>query len=168
LGVERAKDTNYRSPLEVMRLAGDFLLLYSVPAVLASLLKDALTPGGGDDPEKLARKLIGEQISYMMGLMVGLREMTGAVQYATGTKQFDTSYGGPAGLRFFQELEKLTKQVNQGEMDRALARSLVNVGGIALALPSAQANRSIDGFLALKDGKTDNPAALVFGYDKGK
>jgi hypothetical protein len=168
LGVERAKETNYRSPLEVMHLAGDFLLLYSVPAVLASLLKDALTPGGGDDPEKLARKLIGEQISYLMGLMVGVREMTGAVQYATGTKQFDTSYGGPAGLRFFQELEKLAKQVNQGELNRALARSVVNVGGVLLALPSAQANRTIDGVAALQEGKTDNPAALLFGYDKGK
>jgi hypothetical protein len=168
LGVERAKETNYRDPLEVMRLAGDFLLLYSVPAVLSSLLKDALTPGGGDDPEKLARKLIGEQISYLMGLMVGVRELTGMVQYATGTKQFDTSYGGPAGLRFFQEVEKFAKQVNQGELDRALARSLVNVGGIVLKLPSAQFNRSVDGYLALKEGKTDNPAALLFGYDKGK
>lgn len=168
LGVERAKETNYRSPLEVMHLAGDFLLLYSVPAVLASLLKEALTPGGGDDPEKLARKLIGEQISYLMGLMVGVREMTGAVQYVTGTKQFDTSYGGPAGLRFFQELEKLAKQVNQGDLDRALARSVVNVGGVLLALPSAQVNRTIDGVVALQEGKTDNPAALLFGYDKGK
>jgi hypothetical protein len=167
LGVERAKETNYRSPLEVMHLAGDFLLLYSVPAVLASLLKDALTPGGGDDPEKLARKLIGEQISYLMGLMVGVREMTGAVQYVTGTKQFDTSYGGPAGLRFFQELDKLGKQIGQGELDRALARSLVNVGGVMLALPSAQINRTIDGIVAMNQGKTDNPAALLFGYDKG-
>jgi hypothetical protein len=150
-----------------MHLAGDFLLLYSVPAVLASLLKDALQPGDGEgDEEDLARKLIGEQISYMMGLMVGLREMTGAVQYATGTKQFDMAYGGPAGLRFFQELEKLGKQVDQGELDRALARSLVNVGGVALHLPSGQINRTVDGVIAMSEGKTDNPAALLFGVQK--
>ena len=167
LGVERSKATNYRSPLEVMHLAGDFLLLYSVPAVLASLLKDALQPGGGDeDGEELARKLIGEQISYMMGLMVGLREITGAVQYATGTKQFDMAYGGPAGLRFFQELDKMGKQVGQGELDRALARSVVNVGGVLLHLPSGQINRTVDGVIAMSEGKTDNPAALLFGVQK--
>ena len=166
LGVERAKATNYRSPLEVMHLAGDFLLLYSVPAVLASLLKSVLTPGGGDDEKELARKLIGEQISYLMGLMVGVREITGAVQYATGTKQFDMAYGGPAGLRFFQELDKLGKQIGQGELDRALARSVVNVGGVLLHLPSGQINRTIDGVVAMSEGKTDNPAALLFGVEK--
>ena len=166
LGVERAKATNYRSPLEVMHLAGDFLMLYSVPAVLASLIKSALTPGGGDDEEELARKLIGEQISYLMGLMVGVREVTGAVQYATGTKQFDMAYGGPAGLRFFQELDKLGKQVGQGELDRALARSVVNVGGVLLHLPSGQINRTIDGVIAVSEGTTDNPAAILFGVEK--
>lgn len=166
LGVERAKATNYRSPLEVMHLAGDFLLLYSVPAVLASLIKDALQPGGGDDEDELAKKLIGEQISYLMGLFVGLREITGAVQYATGTKQFDMAYGGPAGLRFFQELDKLGKQIGQGELDRALARSVVNVGGVLLHLPSGQINRTIDGVIAISEGQTDNPAALLFGVEK--
>ncbi len=167
LGVERAKATNYRSPLEVMHLAMDFLLLYSVPAVLASLIKSALTPGGDDeDPEKLAKKLAGEQLSYLMGLMVGVREITGAVQYATGTKQFDMAYGGPAGLRFFQELDKLGKQIGQGELDRALARALVNVGGVLLHLPSGQINRTVDGVLAISEGKTDNPAALLFGVEK--
>jgi hypothetical protein len=42
------------------------------------------------------------------------------------------------------------------------------VGGVLLALPSAQVNRTIDGIVALQEGKTDNPAALLFGYDKGK
>lgn len=168
LGVERTKATNFRSPLEVMHLAWDYLLLYSVPAVLASLMKSALTPGGedDDDPEKLAKKLAGEQISYLMGLMVGVREITGAVQYATGTKQFDMAYGGPAGLRFFQELDKLGKQIGQGELDTALRRSVVNVGGVLLHLPSSQINRTLDGIQGLSDGKTENPAALLFGVEK--
>ena len=168
LGVDQTKKTNFKSPVEVMALAWDFLLLYSVPSVLASLLKDALMPSGAgdDDWETIARKLASEQISYLMGLMVGLREATGAVQYITGTKMFDTAYGGPAGLRFFQELDKLGKQIGQGELDRALARSLVNVGGIALHLPSAQINRTVDGVIALSEGKTENPLAVLFGYQK--
>lgn len=168
LGVDQAKQTNFKSPLEVMGLAWDFLLLYSVPSVLASLLKDALMPSGSgdDDWETLAKKLVSEQISYLMGLMIGLREATGAIQYATGTKMFDTAYGGPAGLRFFQELDKLGKQIGQGELDRALARSAINVGGVLLHLPSAQINRTVDGVVAISEGKTENPAALLFGFSK--
>jgi len=96
----------------------------------------------------------------------GLREITGAVQYATGTRQFDMAYGGPAGLRFFQELDKLGKQIGQGELDRALSRSVVNVGGVLLHLPSGQINRTVDGVLAISEGKTDNPAAILFGVEK--
>lgn len=166
LGVDQVKQTNFKNPLEVMGLAWDFLLLYSVPAVLSSLIKDALMPSGDgdDDWEKIARKLASEQISYLMGLMVGLREATPAIQYMTGTKMFDGAYGGPAGLRFFQELDKLGKQIGQGELDRALARSVINVVGIAFHLPSAQINRTIDGVIAISEGETQNPSAVLFGY----
>jgi hypothetical protein len=118
------------------------------------------------DWEETAKKLASDRISYLMGLLIGLREATGAVQYMTGTKLFDTPYGGPAGLRLFQELDKLAKQINQGELDRALARSLVNVGGILLHLPSAQINRTVDGVVALSEGDTENPMAVLFGYQK--
>lgn len=166
LGVERAKATNFRKPLDIMHLGWDFLMLYSVPAVLGLMLKEGLQPGEKDDEEELATKLAGEQISYMMNMMVGLREAVGAVQYMTGTKQFDSSYGGPAGLRFFQELDKLGKQIGQGDLDRALVRSMVNVMGITLHLPSAQANRTIDGVMALSEGETENPMAILMGVKK--
>ena len=166
LGVERAKATNFRNPLDIMHLGWDFLMLYSVPAVLGMMLKEGLQPGNEDDEEDLAAKMAGEQISYMMNMMVGLREAVGAVQYMTGTKQFDASYGGPAGLRFFQELDKLGKQIGQGDLDRALVRSMVNVMGITLHLPSAQANRTIDGVMALSEGETENPMAILTGFKK--
>jgi Large polyvalent protein associated domain 22/Large polyvalent protein-associated domain 3 len=168
LGVDRTKQTNFKSPIEVMGLAWDFLLLYSVPSVLSTLLVEAFTPSGddGDDWEKIAKKLAANQVSYLMGLMIGLREATGTVQYLTGTKMFDTAYGGPAGLRFFQELDKLGKQIGQGELDRALARSLINVGGIALHLPSAQINRTVDGVIAISEGETQNPGAILFGFQR--
>lgn len=165
LGVERTKATNFRDPLDVMHLAWDFLLLYSAPAVLATLVKEGLT-GGGDDEEKLAQKVIDEQISFLMGTMVGLREVTGAMQYAVGTKQFDMAYGGPAGLRFIQELDKLGKQIGQGELDRALVRAGINVAGVVLHLPSGQVNKTIDGVIAISEGKTENPSAILFGPPK--
>jgi hypothetical protein len=166
LGVERTKAANFRKPLDIMHLGWDYLMLFSVPAVLGMLLKEALQPGEADDEEELANKLIGEQISYMMNMMVGLREAVGAAQYMTGTKQFDSAYGGPAGLRFFQELDKLGKQIGQGEIDRAFTRSAVNVLGIAAHLPSAQMNRTIDGVIAISEDQTENPMALLMGIKK--
>lgn len=151
------------------KLAAEYLLLFTVPAILGAALKDALTPGDSgdwDDPEKLLKRLIGEQISFLMGLMVGVREMAGAVQAVTGTSQFGTDYSGPAGTRFLADLVKLGKQVNQGEMDDALRKAIVNVSGELLRLPSAQINRTITGIEALKDGKTDNWGSILTGYQE--
>lgn len=161
IGVERAKATNFRSPLEVMKLAQDYLLLFVAPAMLAELVYSALQ-GEDDEPEEMAKKLAGAQLSYLMGTMVGLREASLALQKATGTNQFSFNYGGPAGLRFLQELDKLGMQVGQGEVDRALTRSLVNVGGVLLHLPSGQINRTIDGVIAVSEGDA-NAAAILFG-----
>lgn len=165
LSVERTKATNFSDPLQMLKLGGDYLLIYSVPAVLGTLLKAALTGDEDvfDDPEELAKRLANDQMSYMMGTMIGMREATAAAQKAAGIEQYQMSYGGPAGLRFFQELDKLGAQVGQGEVDRALVRSAINVGGIALHLPSTQVNRTIDGIAALAEGKTENPLAVVGG-----
>jgi hypothetical protein len=37
------------------------------------------------------------------------------------------------------------------------------VGGILLHYPAGQINRIIDGMLALEEGSTDKPGALIFG-----
>lgn len=123
---------------------------------------------GDDDPEELAKRLAGEEISFLFGLMFGVREISGAVQAATGTAQYGTDYSGPAGLRPIADLAKLGKQMNQGEADAALRRAVIRTAGEVLRLPAAQVNRTLDGAQALADGKTENPAALVFGYQEPK
>lgn len=149
------------------KLAADYMLIYVVPVVLIALMKSAFTPGdSGDweDPKKIALKLIKEELSYMMGLFVGVRELNSIADAAQGKPQGD--YSGPAGLRMIPDILKLTKQVGQGEMDDGLRKATINVAGELLRLPSAQINRSITGAKALADGKTKNPAALVFGYEE--
>lgn len=153
------------------KLAADYLLLAVVPVVLGAALRDALTPGdSGDweDPEKLAKRLAGEEISFLMGLMVGVREFTAAGQAVTGTAKYGTDYSGPAGVRVIADTTKLGEQVHQGELDPAFRKALVNVAGELMRLPAAQMNRSITGFEALRDGKTKNPLALVGGYQEPK
>lgn len=167
LGVEKTKATNFKDPASVLKLGGDYLMLYTVPVVLGTLIKNALM-GTEDDwePEKLAKTLVNEQLSYLMGQMVGLREVTGAVQTVAGTNPYAAGYSGPAGLRFFDELFNLATQIHQGEGDEALRKSVVNVLGIFFKLPASQINRTIGGIEALIDGETGNPAAVVAGPPK--
>jgi hypothetical protein len=164
LGVERIRGTNPRSPAQVARLATDLLLIYSVPAVMGALIKEAFKIGDEDDDEEIAQKLAAEQVSFLFGTMVGVREAAGAAQIMFGlSTSGGLGYNGPAGLRFFNELNKFSQQANQGELDRAFVRAGVNVAGIALHLPSAQINRTIDGVIAMSEGRTQNPVALVGG-----
>jgi hypothetical protein len=150
LSVEATRRTDFRNPADIVRMAGDYLLLYTVPVVLSVALKDALRGSDDDDwPEKLAR----EQVSYLMGMIVGLREIGAAVQ------GFD--YSGPAGLRFFSEFAKLAKQVEQGEADHALFRALNQTAGILFHYPAGAVQRLVDGYAAWQEGEAGPQAMLV-------
>ncbi len=149
------------------KLAADMLLIYVAPVILIELMKSAFTPGdSGDweDPEKAALKMLKAEVSYLFGLVFGLREMGGIVDAFQGKPGGE--YSGPAGTRIIGDTLKLAKQIGQGEMDDGLRKSIVNVTGELLRLPAAQVNRSITGAKALIEGDTQNPAALVFGYEE--
>jgi hypothetical protein len=148
------------------KLAVDYLMLYSAPPVLGFFLKEALTADGGgdDDWDELSKKLLAQQIDYLMGLMVIVREFSDAVKTVTGANDMGRDYQGPAGLRFITDIGKLGSQAYQGEFDEAFRKAAINVLGDLTSLPSAQVNRTISGAEALNDGKTENPMALVFGF----
>ena len=142
------------------KLAADLMMIYVVPTALTALMKSALIPG--DDDDDLAKKLAKEQISFLLGLFVFGREMTQLANIATGDRFY--GYAGPSGLRPFDDAFKFVQQAVQGEFDSAFVRTSVNLLGDAFGLPSAQINRTIKGAQALQDDETDNPAALLFGY----
>lgn len=150
------------------KLAADLVMLYTVPVVLGSVLKAALTPGGDDewDPEKLARKLAAEQLSYLMGLMVVVREFGEVSKIVTGAEGAGRDYSGPAGLRAISDAYRFTQQAAQGEFDDSFRKASINLLGDFTGLPAAQINRTITGVNALAEGETDNPAAAVFGFQQ--
>lgn len=158
IGVESYRRTKFNDPLSVGVFAADMLLLAIVPSVLATLMRAALT-GGADDEEELVDRLWRDQLNYLLGTMVGLREFGAAVQGFSG-------YQGPAGTRFFSEVAKLTKQAGQGEADAAFLKALNNTGGILFHYPAGQVNRTVEGFLALQEGETKNPLVLLVGPPK--
>jgi len=156
LAVVSAKRTNFRDPASVGRLAVDMLLLYTLPATLAEVMRAALLSDGEEGEDGLVEKLVRSNLSYMFGSMVGLREIGGAVQGYAG-------YEGPAGTRFFSTFSRLVKQAEQGELDAALWRALNDVAGIFFHYPSGQIRRTVEGVEALAEGRTINPAAPLVG-----
>ena len=143
------------------RLAAELMLIWVIPAALNALMKSLLTPG--DDDDDLAKKLAKEQISFMLGMFVGGRELAQLGDIATGGKFY--GYNGPVGLRPIADTYKLAQQAQQGEFDKGLATATINILGSVFGLPSAQISRTIKGAEALNEDKTDNPAALLFGYE---
>jgi hypothetical protein len=156
------------TPAKKARLAVDYAMLYVVPAVLGYFLKNAITPGdsGDDDPEKIAKKLLANQIDYLMGLMFVVREFGDAAKMVAGANDMGRSWSGPAGTRLVADVGALAKQTHQGEFDDAFRKASVNVVGDLFGLPSAQINRTVTGTKALVEGKTSNPAAIAFGFQE--
>ena len=142
------------------KLAADLMMIYVVPTALTALMKSALIPG--DDDDDLAKKLAKEQISFLLGLFVGGREMAQLANIITSDRFY--GYTGPSGLRPIDDTYKFAQQAEQGEIDHAFVRASINLLGDVFGIPSAQINRTIKGAEALQDDETDNPAALLFGY----
>lgn len=166
LNIGVAQTMSADTPAKRAKLAADYLLLYIVPPLLGFALKEAITPGGKDeDWDKLMRKLIAEQMSYLMGLMVVVREFSEASKIVSGADGA-RDYQGPAGLRMVVDSLKFGKQATQGEFDDSFRKSAINLIGDAFGLPSAQINRTVTGIQALSEGQTNNPAAVVFGFKK--
>ena len=157
------------TPTSKARMAADMLLLYTLPAVVGALFKDAVTPGDSgnyDDPEKAAKKLAAEQLGFLASLMVVVREFGEAGKMAAGLSDNARGYTGPAGVRMVGDTTSFVTQAKQGEFDDAFRKAAINLMGDTLGLPSAQMNRTITGAQALSEGKTLNPAALALGYQE--
>jgi len=153
---ESYRRTKFSEPMQVARLAGDYLMLFIVPATLGYLVRQAMRPGDPEDEDALAWSLLTENLSYLAGTMLGLREISGTLQGYYG-------YEGPAGARFFAALGRFGQQVKQGELDTALIKAFNDTAGILLHYPAGQVRRTLDGIAALAEGKTANPMAIITG-----
>ena len=140
--------------------AGTVLMLSVAMPIIDAALSDLLKPGDSDDwDEDHWQASVGKAVANSLtGHFFALREL-----------QFGgRSYSGPTGTRSIADAYKLGAQVWQGELDAGFRRALINTAGSWYGLPSAQINRSWDGFEAFDDDKTDNPLSLIFGYQEKK
>jgi hypothetical protein len=167
LNVEAVRRTNFKSPSQVALLATDMVLLNSVPVLFSVALKELLKGECGDDLECLGKKLGHEQLNFLLGQMILLREAGVAIDTAAGGQGF--GYQGPAGLRFFSDLYKLGQQTNQGEADMAFFKAANQVSGAILHYPAGQINATMEGIIAIEEGKVEGMGilpALISGPPK--
>lgn len=141
-----------KGPMDIARYMVDFMLLYSLPATITALMYEALRGGECDDLECLGEKVLEENISYLLGSLVGFREMSGVVS--------GYGYSGPSGTRFFSEFARAYQQWEQGEVDAAAIRATGQVLGIGFHLPAAQIQRTVEGIAAVIDGDVEGVEAV--------
>jgi hypothetical protein len=158
LNVETVKRRNFKDPADVVRFIGDMAVINVLPALLSQLMLEAIRGdlGGDDDDMGIAEYLARNQLSYLTGMMIGVREVGGAFQGWGG-------YSGPAGTRFYSDMTALLTQAQQGEVDAPAVRAAGRVAGILLQAPASQIDRTLRGLYALGTGETANPAALLVG-----
>ncbi|MDR1228361.1 MAG: hypothetical protein LBK55_04975 [Azoarcus sp.] len=150
--------------------AAKLFVLFAFAPMLETLLREILTPDDDDEPdfERLARRLADNQLSFLFGSFIGLRELNNLSGLISGERRGSMSYGGPTGLRPIADLTTFAIQAEQGEFDAAFRKSLINLMGDFTGLPAAQINRTWTGIEALAEDETDNPAAILLGFQKSR
>jgi hypothetical protein len=157
-------EANPRSPASILNAVGNLSLIYVMPALGTVALAHLLgrSRGSGDDSpwwEEVAR----ESVATALNTMVLLRELQGLV--SEGAR----GYAGPAGARALEMFYKLGQQIKQGELDEGFWRAVNTTGGMIFRYPAAQVQRTVDGWVALEEGRSRNPAVLLTGPPpKGK
>lgn len=130
-----------------IRSATTIVMVGPVATVLTNLIKAALRGDERDeDAEETARRMALEQLSAAAGLLVGVRELSGAIEAGFG-------YSGPASLSAFGNATKLIQDVKQGDLD-GIAKGAISTVGSLTGAPSRVANQWLDAFLQFEeDGK---------------
>lgn len=152
---ERSKKTQWRNPASIANWAADMSLLYIWESLLGVLIKGQWPEDDDDDESILGMAIKGAASTFMAGIPL-LREASGAAQ-GFGAGGAVGSWGSVVGNTIIQ--------MNQGEIDEALLKSLNRVGGMMLHYPSGQINRTISGFNDIKedDSSTDAVVKVLMG-----
>src|SRR5262249_30710108 len=94
-----------KRPESAPRRVIDAALLLFIPSAMTFFLRRALN-AGNDDKDTLWA-LLKQELSDLFGLMIGTREITGAIE--------GRDYEGPAGMRYVSTFAKAVNQIKQGE-----------------------------------------------------
>jgi hypothetical protein len=156
LSIEQTAKTDFKNPRAVAGWLGDMALLMVIPAILPAMIMFLLKGGDEDEPTGWAKRIAEWQLGYLMGSIVGIRELSGSLS------GFD--YAGPPAGRLVGDLGKVGKQAGQGELDEPAVLATAQLIGTAFGIPITQVLRSYKGWKAWDDGKEGAGAqSVLFG-----
>ena len=154
IAAEKTAATDFRSPAQVAGWVADMALLVIVPAIGPAMITAWMRGEDDDDWEEIAKKLALETAGFTLGMVVGLREFSGALQ------GFD--YAGPPIGRVVTDVSRFVERSLKGEMDDKMAMDSLRVTGSLLGIPSTQIVRSWRGWQEWEEGDTP-PTAILMG-----
>jgi len=157
--IERTQD--FRSQPVTVKRAMDyafdvFLLFAGEAAMLAAVKLVAQGLTGGDDDDDLMYDIAAEGLETFFAGLPFARDMVGL------------SKGFQAGTyaAILATVQRPLGQIGQGEMDKALVKSGVDLAGLMFKLPSSQTNRLIDGLWREVEGEDVSMMEYLFGSKK--
>ena len=154
--------TDFASPSAVLAFLGDMLMIYTLPAMGTVALAGLVGKRDPDDEDSWFEAVAREHLATAMNTMVFVRELSGLV------RQTSRAYSGPVGTRVFELLTRAGQAIKRDwedeEVDVGRYMRMANeIGGVFFHYPAGQAQRTVDGWVALEEGRTSNPLALLFG-----
>ena len=153
LNVDQVKGLKRRQ-INPMRFALNMLWINTIPALLGDMILNGGPPDDDDDRLKAwAKWAATAHIRWIAGGVVGVRDVVSAwMGWAPQT----------AYAAFLEANKNLALQAWQGEFDRGLVKSAVNLVGPLLSVPSSQIWKTGDGITRLVEGEDLSPwEALV-------
>ncbi len=158
--------TSVKNPLSIARFLGDLSLLYFFPALGTVLASHLLGRTGDEDDDEagFVAEIGEEMLGTALNTMVLVREL-GLIRYSGGEAR---GWAGPSGARAISLVYRLAAQAQQGEFDEGLWKALNAVAGVLFRYPAAQVQRTVDGWVALQEGESENPAALLVGPTRAR
>jgi len=141
------------TPGRAMSYALDLSLLLAGEAAVLALIGEAFDDDDEEDDSSFLGTVAAEGFkTFLAGLPV-VRDMAGLSQgFQAGTY-----------ASILQTGWEPVRQAGQGEFDKQLVKSTVNLTGLLTRLPSAQANRLIDGAWREMEGEEVSAMEYIFG-----
>lgn len=150
LAIDRTRDFRRApmTPQAAMSYAMDMTLLYAGEAAVLALIASI---GGDDDDEyPLASIPMEAAKTFLAGLPV-VRDAVGLLD----------GFQGGTYSSILNAFVKPIQQAKQGELDKAAVKSVVDLAGMILRLPSTATNRVIDASVGLSSGEMSPMEALM-------
>ena len=159
VAIHRTRRTNFRNPGSIAALAGDMMILYVFESAMVGLIRNDWPDSEeyDDDVSYAAAIALYLSTAGVTTLFAGIPYLREFVSEAAGFR------GGGVFSSVADEFGKLTEQISQGEIDKALITSANNLGGILFKYPAGQLSKTGRAIALDQEGEDVDPIEFLMG-----